>query len=727
MRLSIPFIVSSVILFPSLSSAEFDLDSLLEMPLDSLADTKVVSATRTAESLSDIAASVYVITGKEIKRSGVRSVGDALALAPGLHVSKYSNYDWGITARGQNQPLSNTLLVMVDGRSVFNPTFSGVDWDLIPVSLDNIAQIEVVLGPVGTIWGGNAVNGVINIITLDAENAPKGKLSVKEGNYNYSEYQIHDSTEIGEYAHLSGYFEYVDHMPWTSEEERVQIAQHFNVYTERFGARLDYQKFANTLSFQVGGIRSREDYQWLTYYPHYLFPGKPSVDVFDTEMTMQEYFAGAQYIHDLSNGDSWNNNVWLTYNSNDGTHRNAEFWRLDIDTHYTMVDLWGTQLGLGSNIRLIDEKLGTYSIFEQYTMPYLRVTDEPDYLHQNIGIYANWDINVNDRTQLTLGSRWQYNNLTDEVYTQPQARASYELAKNQRLWAGWGRAVVTPSRLELATTFQENTYLESGVCIDTKDRCDAGNGELYDYYAVSQLIGNNGLEVEKIETFELGYRYWDDNKLQINLSAYYSVHENIRALMRLSKVAGIIGGNSSLGTVGTYLYHSQSQYIAPLWSETMGGEIAVKWQPISSVQVNTNYSYKRIVGHCEGSICKGSNAAKRQLENQPSHYVNAQLIWDINPQWWASTTMHYVGKSSPHPDYIAATPAHLSEDDYEWPEVISFDASVGWQMNKYAPLIIGSVENLGAEQSKEFAEYQSPFQNGTQYWLTLEWQYGELR
>ena len=114
------------------------LDDLLNMSLTSLAETKVTSATRTSQSLADTPAAVYVITAKEINRSGARSVADALALAPGLHIAKYSNYDWGISARGNNKVMSNTMLVMVDGRSVFKPMFSGVDWDLIPVSIDNI-------------------------------------------------------------------------------------------------------------------------------------------------------------------------------------------------------------------------------------------------------------------------------------------------------------------------------------------------------------------------------------------------------------------------------------------------------------------------------------------------------------------------------------------------------------------------------------------------------------
>tara|TARA_Y100001956_G_scaffold82794_1_gene105664 strand:+ start:2595 stop:4742 length:2148 start_codon:yes stop_codon:yes gene_type:complete len=711
MRFTFPVLITSTLTFSPLVAAEFDLESLLEMPLCSLADTKVVSATRTSQSLVDTAASVYVITAKEINRSGARSVADALALAPGLHVAKYSNYDWGVTARGQNQALSNTLLVMVDGRSVFNPMFSGVDWDLIPVSMDNIAQIEVVLGPVGTIWGGNAVNGVINIITSEAESAPNGKVAIKEGNYGYSEYQLHESTQVGEYGYLSGYFEFVDHMPWTSDEERVQPVQDYNVYTERFGARFDYQKFAHTLSLQAGGIRSREDYQWVKYNPHFLNPGQPSANAYDTEMTMQEYFSGLQHIYDAENGDSWENKLWLTYSSNDGTDRDAKFWRVDLDSHYTIDDLWGTQLSLGGNIRIIDEELGTYTLSERYSMPYLRVTDEADFLNQSYGIYANWNIDIAEKAKLTLGNRWQYNNLTHGIESQPQVRVSYELSDNQRLWAGWGRASVTPSRLDLDTTFQENYYVESGA--------QDGYGNQYDYIASYLYRGSEDLGVESVETYELGYRFWDSNKFQLNLSGYYSVHENIRALKGVSAQGWVIAGNSSPGTVGTYIEQYISEYIDPLWSETLGGEVALKWQPLDTLQVNTNYSYKRIVGHCEGSICGSNAAVKRQLENQPNHFVNAQVMWDMTPEWWVSATMQYVSESELHRDFI-------DDPSYIWPQVLSFDASISWQLADCAPRITGSVENLAADQSKEYPDNLMPYSNGTQYWLTVDWNYGAV-
>ncbi|WP_434999268.1 TonB-dependent receptor plug domain-containing protein [Vibrio scophthalmi] len=681
------------------------LDDLLNMSLASLAETKVTSATRTSQSLADTPAAVYVITAKEINRSGARSVADALTLAPGLHIAKYSNYDWGISARGNNKVMSNTMLVMVDGRSVFNPMFSGVDWDLIPVSIDNIEQIEIVLGPVGTTWGGNAAAGVINIITLDAENALEAQLTVKTGNWGYSEYQMRHAGQVNDYAHLSGYFEFVEHPPWTSDEERVQPNNHFTVYTERFGARYDYQKLSQTLSIQAGGIRSREDYLWANYYPHLFFPNNSGVNQYETEMTMEEYFAGIQHIYEMSAKQRLENDIWLTYSANDSTHRNANFFRADIDTRMVWDNLWGTQLTLGGNIRLIDEELGTYDAIDFYTMPYLRITDEPEFFNQSYGIYSNWAIPVSDDATFTLGNRWQYNNITDEVHAQPQVRFSYALSEQQRLWAGWGKAIITPSRLERETTFRRNTLIENALFND---------GNYYDYYYSTSDIGNDQLHVETVETWELGYRLWNEEKIQLSLSGYYSKHDHIRVMKRLQPSQIVIPGGSSSGTVGTVIEAYASQYIDPLWTETYGGELAIKWQPTEQLQINANYSYKRIIGHCSGAVCRSSDAPKRSLENEPNHFINTQIMWDINEQWWANATLQYIGESQLHEDYT-------DDERYAWPKVVNLDLSLSWKYNQYSPRITATVEGVGADQDVEFAESMGPFQNGTQYWVTVEW------
>lgn len=701
--------------FPVL--ADIDLDALLDMPLASLSDTKVVSATRTSLSLSDIPAAVHVITEKEIKRSGARSVADVLALAPGLHVAKFSNYDWGIAARTTNEALDNTMLVMVDGRSVFNGMFSGVDWDLIPVSLENIERIEVVLGPVGTIWGGNAANAVVNIITLDAEDAPRKHVSASLGNYRYQEYQVHHGGEVSDNLFLSGYAEFVQHMPWTSKEERVQPVQDFRVYTERFGLRGDYQNLNQTVSFQLGGIRSREDYQWLNYQPHFLRPGQdgPDYDAYQTEMLAEEYFAGVKFLQEIDTSRQWEQQFWLTYSSSDAADRNAYFTRFDSETAYTDSDVFGGQLMLGLNYRLIDEYFRPYSETARYSYPYLRVAEEPRFNNQSVALFFNYTYPLTDTTQLMAGNRWQYFNLVDDTFAQPQFRLMQELGDNQRIWAGWGRAVITPARQGRTTDFYQNAYV-SDVTF-----CDATNPDnclpyTFDYMQIIMDQGNENMPVPKVETFELGYRFWLENDVQFDANLFWSEETDIPVWLLEGIDRGYVWENSSPGTAGTIIDFYRYRHIAPLSAKTHGGEISLKWQPSSDLQINASYSYRQIKADCHGSICTESDALLRTYENEPVHLANAQVMWDITADFWVSHVFSYVAASKP--DDVVGDKAY-----YGWPEVLTWDLIAGWKPSKNAPEFILTVENLFNDQVNEFPASYGGFDNGTQYWLEVDWQW----
>ncbi|PML80405.1 TonB-dependent receptor plug domain-containing protein [Enterovibrio norvegicus] len=697
--------------------AESELDELLNMSLESLSETKVVSATRTALSLADTPAAVHVITAKEIKRSGVRSVADALVLAPGLHVAKFSNYDWGISARTTNEALSNSMLVMVDGRSVFNGMFSGVDWDLIPVSLDNIDRIEVVMGPVGTIWGGNAVHAVINIITLDAEDALRRHVAVSVGNYEYQEYQLHHGGQISENLHLSGYVEFVQHKPWTSDEERVKPLQEYKVYTERFGLRSDYQRLDRTVSVQLGGIRSREDYQWGYYEPHFLNPGHdgPDFSAFDTELLAEEYFAGLKWLQEVDDQRQWEQQFWLTYSSSDGSDRNASFTRFDSETRYTDQNVFGGSLTLGLNYRLIDEHFDTYDTKSSYTLPYARVTDEPDFTNQSVAVYLNYSYPLTDTTELMVGNLWQYFNLVEDTFAQPQIRVMQDLGENQRLWAGWGRAVITPSRLDRSTDFHQNIYGSDVMfCTATQPiQCLPDN---YDYLQSIRYLGNEDIPVPQIDTFEIGYRFWDDRRIQFDANLFYSEEDGIPAYQLLSADRYLFGENSSPGTAGTVVDVYSYQLITPLSATTFGGELSMKWSINSQLQVNASYAYKQIEAKCEGSICGTTDVPLRSYENEPMHLAGAQVMWDVTPAFWVSNVVHYVSGS--HPDDAIPT-----KEQYEWPEVVTWDLILGWQYSPRAPLFTLTVENLLNDQVNEFPDSVGGFDNGTQYWLELDWQW----
>ena len=142
-------------------AAELHAQNLIDLSLEQLGNIEITSVSRYAERLSDAAASIYVINADDIRRSGANSIPEALRLAPNLQVARADNNQWSITARGFNSVLANKMLVLIDGRTVYSPLFSGVFWEAQEVMMEDVERIEVISGPGGTLWGVNAVNGVV--------------------------------------------------------------------------------------------------------------------------------------------------------------------------------------------------------------------------------------------------------------------------------------------------------------------------------------------------------------------------------------------------------------------------------------------------------------------------------------------------------------------------------------------------------------------------------------
>src|ERR1700732_3605380 len=154
---------------------------LAEASLEELMNVQITSVSKKAQKLFATAGAVYVITQEDIRRSGMTTIPDVLRLAPGVQVARIQDHVWAITIRGFNNEFSNKLLVLVDGRSIYTDFSSGVYWDTQEILLENIERIEVIRGPGGTVWGANAMNGVINIITKSAQATPGGLITAGGG------------------------------------------------------------------------------------------------------------------------------------------------------------------------------------------------------------------------------------------------------------------------------------------------------------------------------------------------------------------------------------------------------------------------------------------------------------------------------------------------------------------------------------------------------------------
>src|SRR5579863_1202650 len=151
---------------------------LSQSSLEDLMNIQVTSVSKKEQKLSKTGAAVFVITQEDIRRSGATNIPDLLRMAPGVNVARVDANRWAISVRGFNDQHADKVLVLVDGRSVYSPSFSGVFWDMVDVPLEDIERIEIIRGPGGTVWGANAVNGVINIITMDAKASQGGLISV---------------------------------------------------------------------------------------------------------------------------------------------------------------------------------------------------------------------------------------------------------------------------------------------------------------------------------------------------------------------------------------------------------------------------------------------------------------------------------------------------------------------------------------------------------------------
>ena len=177
--------VNGVILFTLIAASGFAASDLTELNLEQLMDMEVTTATKRPQKLSDTAAAIFVINQEDIRRSGARSIPEVLRMVPGVQVARIDANKWAISIRGFNNLFSDKILVLIDGRTVYNTIFSGVFWDVQDYLLEDIDRIEVIRGPGGSLWGANAVNGIINILTKNSKNTQGGMVPVAVGTQEY--------------------------------------------------------------------------------------------------------------------------------------------------------------------------------------------------------------------------------------------------------------------------------------------------------------------------------------------------------------------------------------------------------------------------------------------------------------------------------------------------------------------------------------------------------------
>jgi iron complex outermembrane recepter protein len=463
---------------------------LKQLSLEQLMDIEITSVAKKEQKVSETAAAIFVITQEEIRRSGVTSIPEALRLAPGVTVSRINSNSWAIGVRGLASGFSRSLLVLIDGRSVYTPLFAGVYWDVQDVLLEDIDRIEVIRGPGGTIWGANAVNGVINIITKSAAET-QGLLVTAGGG---SEEKGFGGARYG--GMIGEKFNYRIYGKGFRRDGQFtpHLSDHDDWQTGRGGFRTDWDlNHGNNLTVQGDIYRGESGIR--TQVSSFSAP-------FSTIVEKDTQLSGMNLLGRWSRALSQTSDLALQVYYDRTFRREPTFHErrntVDFDFHHRFKLTGRQELIWGVGYR--------YTKDDIESVPTLVVSPEDRDDNLFSAFIQDEIVLVADRLRLTLGSKFEHNDYTG-FEIQPSARILWIPAEHHSAWASISRAVRTPSRVDrdIAASSAPNPALP----------------------IFSRLLGNKDFSSETVLAYELGYRVQATERFFVDLAAFYNRYDDL--------------------------------------------------------------------------------------------------------------------------------------------------------------------------------------------------------
>ncbi len=636
----------------SVSAAGHDgntLQYLKSLSIEELLQAEITSVSKKTESLFTAAAAVTVITQEDIERSGARSIPEALRMVPGLDVSNIDASRYAIGARGFNEYFETKLLVLIDGRSMYTPLYSGVYWNSFDMVMQDIDRIEVIKGPGATVWGANAVNGVINIITKDSSETHGGLVSATVGNFDQPDISIRYGGEVGEKSDYRIYAKGYDRDNFDS----IHTGDAYDSSKSlRTGFRVDHQHSVNdSLSFQGEIYDGEADAE--VVLTGYLSP--PFVRVTrDTETYTGGHLLGS-WEHRIS--ESANTTLQAYYDRSDRDSIVAEEERdtLDIDFKNQLL-LWERHdVVWGAGYRWSKDNLKG-SVTTAFS-PESR-TDEL------WSTFIQDDINViSDFAWVTLGTKLEHNDYTG-FEVQPSIRFRLQPDPKQLIWAAVSRAVRTPSRAE--SDVEINLGAMGGE-----------NGGI----SVLRLEGSEELDSETLVAYELGYRWQPQHSLSFDIATFYNVYDEIRTIE--PQGAPYFESNDMPVMVFPSEFDNKAE------GDAYGLEVQSSWQPVDSLKLIGSYSFIDL----DLTYKSSSVRAGRPYSNDdyaPSHQFQLRSYWDLTSDLALNSELYY----------------ESSIGDGAIDSYVRFDTQLSWQALDNLRLTLGG-ENLFGSSHQEFFNSQS--------------------
>jgi len=610
------------ILSPMAAADEGSTGDLKQLSLEELMDIQVTSVARHSESILQAPASVQVITRDEIRNSGVTSIAEALRLADNLQVAQKNSHDWGISARGFNTALANKLLVMIDGRTVYTPLFSGVFWNDQDYLLEDIERIEVISGPGGTLWGANAVNGVINIITRSAADTQGAYAEAGGGNQLKTLAGARYGGSFGSGASYRVYGKYFDrddevypsgqsagdgwHQAQTgfridsTASARDMLSLHGDFYQGHAG--IDTGGAAQTAGGNVLGrwthtMSDESDLNLQTYYDR-----THLIDPIPRAVLNGLVLAPAGLLHDE-----------LTTYDIDLQHRFALAGRNSL--------VWGLGYRYTHDVVQNAPGLGFF----------------PTTLNQSLfSAFLQDEIAIRADLSLILGSKIEHNDYTGFEY-EPNIRVRWSLAQDQSLWSAISRAARTPSRIDRDLAEPAPPYL-------------------------TILKGGSDYGSEYVTAYEVGYK----GRISPGSTASVSVFRNDYRDVRSTSITP--------GTVIPIFFANN------LAGHTEGVEVSADEQLLEFWSLHAGYNYLHESLHVRPGQFDLNNALnetsdpKHRFSVRSSLSLPARLQWDAAIRWVDALVVLGSG------GIVSEVPAYFELDTrIAWALSPSFEVSVTGQ------------------------------------------------
>ncbi len=435
-------------------------------------DIPVTSVTREASTVGHSPAAIFVITQEMIRRSGATCIPEALRMAPGIEVARISSDKWAITCRGFNDAFANKLLVLIDGRTVYTPVFSGVYWDTQDVLMEDIERIEVIRGPGGTLWGANAVNGVINVITKQAKDTQGSFVSVGGGTEELFNSAVRYGGKFGDDGYYRIYGKQFERGTFYDPDGDPQDAWRQGRFGFRTDMKLDREK-SSSLTVQGDhyvGVSGFSDTLASTL-PPFAVPISGKEDV-----TGDNVLARLRHVYDEDS--DWALQMYYDQYLRPGGVIDEAVRTFDVDFQYRFPLTERQKITCGAGFRGVHDSLPSNDDFTEHFVPVERTYNlTSQFIQDEISL-------VTDKLDLTLGVKMEQNAFTG-LEVQPSARLLWSIDRRHSAWGAISRAIRTPSRAE------ENIVLTSY----------AGMPEVF-----SRVYGNPDEQSEQLMAYELGYR-----------------------------------------------------------------------------------------------------------------------------------------------------------------------------------------------------------------------------